>query len=222
MASEFPDEPGGVPPQPVTPSAPAGAGGGMIGRIQRLVLNPVSEWPAIDAEPMPAKSLFLSWAVPLAAIGPIAAVIGFLLFAGSFFTTFAVIYALVWYALSLAATWAMALAVDALAPNFGGAKNFDQAMKLTCFSLTPAWLAAVLSLAPSLAWIGLLIGLYSIYLLWVGLPILMKSPADKAPGYVVVAGIIGMILMFAAHEIAVQIAARFLISSVFGGMALPT
>jgi hypothetical protein len=34
--------------------------------------------------------------------------------------------------------------------------------------------------------LGLLGGLYSLYLLFVGLPLLMKAPADRAMGYTVV------------------------------------
>ena len=63
MASEFPKDIG----QP-----PVG-GGGMIGRIQRLILKPKDEWAAIDAEPMTVQGILTGWVAPLAAIGPIAA-----------------------------------------------------------------------------------------------------------------------------------------------------
>ena len=78
MASEFPNEPNRVPPP--SPTAPAPAGGGMIGRIQRLLLRPKEEWARIDPEPTTAMQVFMSWAVPLAAIGPICGFVGQQLF----------------------------------------------------------------------------------------------------------------------------------------------
>src|SRR3569623_75112 len=61
MASEFPNEPNGVPPHsPIPPCAPAPAGGGMIGRIQRLLMRPKEEWARIDPEPPTAMQMFMS------------------------------------------------------------------------------------------------------------------------------------------------------------------
>jgi hypothetical protein len=183
MASEFPKDIG----QP-----PVG-GGGMIGRIQRLILKPKDEWAAIDAEPATAREVFMRWAVPLAAIGPICSFIGGQVFGvGAFLIHFrpplisSLILALISYGMALAGTWIFALIIDALAPSFGSVKNFNQAMKVAAYSYTAAWICGVLQIMPALAIIGVLLGLYSLYLLWVGLPMLMKTPADKAPGYVIV------------------------------------
>jgi hypothetical protein len=183
MASEFPKDIG----QP-----PVG-GGGMIGRVQRLILKPKDEWAAIDAEPATAREVFMRWAVPLAAIGPICSFIGGQVFGvGAFLIHYrpplisSLILALISYGMALAGTWIFALIIDALAPSFGSVKNFNQAMKVAAYSYTAAWICGVLQIMPALAIIGILLGLYSFYLLWVGLPMLMKTPADKAPGYVIV------------------------------------
>jgi hypothetical protein len=183
MASEFPKDIG----QP-----PVG-GGGMIGRVQRLILKPKDEWAAIDAEPATAREVFMRWAVPLAAIGPICSFIGGQVFGvGAFLIHYrpplisSLILALISYGMALAGTWIFALIIDALAPSFGSVKNFNQAMKVAAYSYTAAWICGVLQIMPALAIIGILLGLYSFYLLWVGLPMLMKTPPDKAPGYVIV------------------------------------
>jgi hypothetical protein len=61
-----------------------------------------------------------------------------------------------------------------------------QALKVVAYSFTAAWVGGVFSLIPVLGIITLLFVLYSLYLLFLGLPVLMKAPADKAIGYTVV------------------------------------
>jgi hypothetical protein len=191
MASEFPKDVG----QP-----PVG-GGGMIGRVQRLILKPKEEWTAIDTEPGTAREIFMRWAVPLAAIGPVCSFIGGQVFGiGAYLVHFrpplipSLILALVTYGMALAGTWILALIIDALAPSFASVKNFNQAMKVAAYSYTAAWICGILQLIPAVGIIGGLLGLYSFYLLWVGLPILMKTPADKAPGYVIVTIVVAFVV----------------------------
>jgi hypothetical protein len=49
-------------------------------------------------------------------------------------------------------------------------------------------------LVPVLSWLGI-VGLYSLYLLYLGLPVLMKVPEEKALGYTAVV-IIAAIVLF--------------------------
>jgi hypothetical protein len=165
---------------------------GMIDRIKRLLTAPAQEWPLIDAEPMTVKGIFMTWIIPLAAIGPIAHLIGMLVFGIGFFgITYrppigvALGSAVTMYVFALVGAFVMALVIDWLAPYFDATKNPISAMKVVAFSMTASWLAGIFQIIPMLGWLGL-VGLYSLYLLWIGLPLLMKAPADKAPAYVVV------------------------------------
>jgi len=105
-----------------------------------------------------------------------------------------VAHLVVQYLMSLGLVYLMALIIDALAPTFGVQKNFDQAFKVAAFIPTPAWIAGVFSIIPSLSIIAALVSLYSLYLLFVGLPILMKAPADKALPYTVVVIIAAIVI----------------------------
>jgi hypothetical protein len=165
----------------------------VIQRAQAILLRPREEWPVIDAEPATAASLYSSYIVLLAAIPAVAGFIGLsLIGAGAFGFSFKVpivaglVRMVTGYLLSLVSTFIGALVVDALAPSFGGVKNQVAALKVVAFSSTAYWVAGVLQILPSLGIIGLLLGLYSIYLLYLGLPVLMKCPADKAAGYTAV------------------------------------
>ncbi|HXF79610.1 MAG TPA: Yip1 family protein [Usitatibacter sp.] len=159
-------------------------------RVKSLVTRPRDEWTAIEAEPHTILDLYTGYVMILSAIPAIAGFVGLSLVGiGPFGETYRVapgpglVHALVSYLLSLAFVYVLALLVDALAPAFGSRRDFTQALKLAAYSQTPYWIASVLTVVPSLWIITVLLGLYSLYLLFVGLPILMKTPADKAPLY---------------------------------------
>jgi hypothetical protein len=76
--------------------------------------------------------------------------------------------------------------ISLLAPRFGGKKNFPNALKLSVYSHTPLWLAGIFLLVPGLNFL-LILGAYGLYLLWVGLPMLMQVPDERAFPYAIFA-----------------------------------
>jgi len=171
-------------------------------RAKNMLLQPAQEWSIIDKEPGSAAELYKSYIVPLAAIGPVASIIGLSIFGigvplgGSYRVplTSAIGQAVTTYIFGLIGTYVLALIIDALAPTFLGAKNNFQALKVAAYSSTAAWLAGIFNLLPSLALLQIL-GIYSLYLLYLGLPILMKVPQEKALPYTIVV-IIAAIVIF--------------------------
>ncbi|RSY46248.1 YIP1 family protein [Sphingomonas koreensis] len=180
----------------------------LIERIKNILLKPKEEWERIDAEPATVGGLMTGWVVPLAAIGPVAGLIGGLVFGyGGMFgitirpsVTMAVTGAVISYLLALLCAWLFSKIIDALAPSFGGQKNPVQAMKVAAYSGTAAYLAGVFQIIPALGILGLL-GLYSLYLLYLGLPRLMKAPADKAMGYTIVTVVVAIVLFFVVSSV---------------------
>jgi hypothetical protein len=177
----------------------------------------------IETEPTTPAALYTGYVMPLAAIGPVAQVIGYTVFGitvpflgrfrvpiGSAITT-----AIVTYILTLIGTYLLGLIIDGLGPTFGAQRNPTQALKVAAYSSTPVWLAGVFALVPALGWLQIL-GLYSVYLLYLGLPTLMKVPRDKAAGYTVVV-IVASIVLFMLIGL---IAGRFLAVPT-AGMMLP-
>ena len=76
--------------------------------------------------------------------------------------------------------------VDVLAPTFGGQRDPLRALKLTAYSYTAAWVAGILQIVPALGVLALLAGCYGLYLLYLGLPVLMRCPKEKSLGYTIV------------------------------------
>ena len=173
----------------------------IVERVKRILLSPRTEWEVIDAESTTAAQLYTGYVAPLAAIGPIAHLIGSTVFGisvpfvGSYRVPFgsALTGAIVTYVLTLVSTYVLALIIDALAPTFNGQRNQIQALKLSAYSSTPSWVAGIFGLIPGLGVLGIL-GLYSLYLLYLGLPVLMKSPKEKAVGYTVVVVLAAIVL----------------------------
>ena len=120
------------------------------------------------------------------------------------------------YVLSLVSVFVLALIVDALAPTFAGQKDRIQATKTAAYSYTAYWVASIGTLVP---WLGFLIliagGMYSIYLLYLGLPHTMKSPPDKAAGYTAVTVVVAIVLGWVIALVSGAIMGR----AVLGGLA---
>ena len=200
---------------------PAPAGNALIERVKGIVLTPKAEWPRIDAEPSTIADIYKSHVIPLAAIGPVATLIGGQVFGhGAFGITYrptimsAVVTAVVGYVLTLVMIYVFSLVIDALAPQFGGTKNKLSAFKVAAYGATAGWVAGIFGLFPALGMIGLLGGLYSLYLIYLGLPVLMKAPEEKAVGYTAVV-VLGMIIAaLIVSIVTVPVAA------LFGGGAL--
>jgi hypothetical protein len=191
-------------PPPAPPLHSAAGHASLVERVKNILLQPKAEWARIDAEPDTIAGIYRNYAIILAAIGPVAKLIGSVVFG---YRWFGIVYrpnpvaaaaqAIVEYAVALGGLYVMALIIEALAPNFGGTKDRTQAFKVAAYSSTAAWLAGIFYLIPPLAMLSV-VGLYSLYLFWIGLPLLMKVPQDKAVGYtliVIVAAIVVFIVI---------------------------
>jgi len=164
----------------------------LVARVQAILLKPKTEWPVIEREPGDVGFLFTNYVAILAAIPAVCGFVGLLIIGAPLFS--GLLSAILNYVLAFVGVYVMALIIDALAPSFNGQKNFGNALKLVVYSSTAAWLGGVFSLIPAIAILGLLCALYSLYLLYLGIPVLMKSPDDKSLIYTVVAVICAIVV----------------------------
>lgn len=177
---------------PTTHSQPA-VDPALVARVKGILVQPNAEWLKIDGEFATTKTLFTRHAMILAAIGPVAGLIGSLIF-GDTSIIGALVVALISYGLSFAAVFVLGILINALAPSFGSTVDQVQAMKVAVYASTAAWVAAIFDLIPVLSVLSLVGAIYSLVLLFIGLPILMKTPDDKKVIYYVVVLIAGLVL----------------------------
>ena len=165
----------------------------IVDRIKGICLKPKDEWQVIAGETSTTTDLLKNYALPLAAIGAAASFIGGSFIGRSFLgvsirtpVVSGLIGAVVGIAASLAIAYILSIIVSELAPKFGAEKNRSQALKVVVYSMTPGWVAGVLGIIPALSILGLVAMGYGIYLLYLGLLNVMKSPPDKVVTYTVV------------------------------------
>jgi hypothetical protein len=196
----------------------------LISRVQNIILKPKEEWGVIDNEPATIAGIYTSYVVILAAIGPIAMLIGQQVIGMSILGVtykpsmgYSVGTAVLTYVLSLVSVYVSALVIDALAPSFGGTKDQVKAFKVAAYSATASWLAGIFQIIPMLAFLAI-VGLYSLYLLYLGLPRLMRVAEDKAIGYTLVVIVIQIVLYFAVAMVVGALVLSFFGAGIAGGM----
>ena len=176
--------------------------GKIIERVKAILTAPRTEWPVAAAEPASVGGLYAGYIAIVAALPAIASFIkGSLIGYGGFGITIrtpltlGIVAMVLGYVLSLVMTYVVALIINALAPTFGGQKNQVQALKTIAYAWTAYWIASIGTIVPWLGWlIGIAGGVYSIYLLYLGLPHTMKCPPDKAAGYTAVSVVVAIVL----------------------------
>jgi hypothetical protein len=174
-------------------------------RAAAVLTDPSAEWARIEKEPGDPGYLLFRYVALLALIP---AVCGFLgdsvigavvpgvglvrapLFDGIFGAIFG-------YLLSFGAVLLLGFIIDLAAPLFGGRRGFANAFKVAVYSGTPVWLTGIFLLLPGLRFL-MLTGFYGVYIMAVGLPIAMKSPAERTPGFAALIVLFACALTFIA------------------------
>lgn len=177
----------------------------IVERVKRLCVSPTTEWPIIAGETTAAGSLITGYVLPLATIAAVAGFIGgsvigrSLPFVGMYRVPIAtgIWSAVLAIVMAVVGVFVLSVIINALAPTFGAEKNSAQAFKVAAYSFTPAWVAGVFQILPMGSGVIMLLGgLYGLYLIYLGLPRLMKCPEDKAIAYTAVVVVCAIVLSF--------------------------
>ncbi len=168
-----------------------------VNRIKNMILAPKKEWAVIAAEEPNTDAIFTKYALPLVVASAAAGFIGYafiwrhglhdfwregyndtdaLFNRGLSFGIQAVL-------VGALGVWLTAVVVNALAQKFGSEKNMGRSMQLVAYAMTPVLIGGLAMIYPPVGGIGLLFGSYGLYLLYLGLPQLMKTPEDKILPY---------------------------------------
>jgi hypothetical protein len=171
-------------------------------RVINILTKPKTEWPTIAAEPGTVASIYSGYVMILAAIPPIFTCIGTTLFGitlpligtyrvgiGQGMTAMVLTYVL-----ALVGVYVAAFVVQKLAPTFQSDPNLVQALKLVAYAMTPAWVAGVLNIIPQLGLLVALASLYGIYLFYLGVAPLMKTPQEKVIPYMITAAVVVIVV----------------------------
>ena len=164
----------------------------VLKRALEIISRPKAVWQTIKAESYSPQELILNYAAPLALIPAVATLIGLSIVGikvptghmarAPFFD--ALVSGVLSYVFQLLSLPIGAWIVNLLAPYFNSKPDFHAASKLVVYTMTPIWLLGFFAMMPGLGSLQIF-GLYSFYLLYLGIPILMETPPDKILWYTV-------------------------------------
>lgn len=178
----------------------------LVQRVINIITKPKQEWNVIAQEEPNAMKLIGGYALILALIPAISTFIALGIIGTSDIFGFSdrsittgLAEGLKQYISTIIGIYLLSYVIDLLAPSFDSIKNFGKSLQLAVYSSTAMWVAGILLIIPGLKWLSVFAGLYSIYLIAVGLPILKGTPKEKVTGYVVltILAMIGITLVLA-------------------------
>ncbi|MCJ7812786.1 YIP1 family protein [bacterium] len=175
----------------------------IIERVKQIILKPRETWETISKEETSIPDLYKNYLLILAAVPALASFLGRWIvgiripFAGVYHFGFraSLFNSIIGYVLTLVSVWIAGKVISYLAPNFGSVKDDAKGFQVAVYSYTPILVAGVLNLIPSLAVLIFFAGLYGLYILYIGLPIMMETPKEKSLPYTVVI-IVVLILIY--------------------------
>jgi hypothetical protein len=182
-------------------------------RVTNILKQPAQEWPVIAAEPADVASLMSGYAAPLAAIPAVCQWIGMSLIGMSlpFVGTYRVgivrglVSAILSWVFALVGAYIGAIVIEKLAPTFKSSGGTVQALKLVVYASTPVWIAGVLHIIPALSPLIIVAAIYAVYLFYLGLPVVMKTPSDQVIPYMIVAALVIIVISVCLGFIAAAI-----------------
>ena len=181
----------------------------VVGRARNMLRQPTAEWATIEGEEVEPLQLFSGYVARVAILPAAAGFLSMMLFSHSgvrigFGTALG--NALAQYVSSIAMVYVIAFIADVLAAGFEGHQNMDQALKLAAYAMTPAWIAGIFVIVPGIGWLLTVLGsLYSLYVLFLGVTVLMRVPAQKAVTYAVAIAALAIAVNFMLAMINVKL-----------------
>ncbi|MFZ1208386.1 MAG: Yip1 family protein [Pseudolabrys sp.] len=172
----------------------------LVERIKGILLQPKSEWGAIEGEPGSAGYLIPKYVAFVAAIPAVCTFIGTSLIGSGGYRMgigLGLARAVVVYVRSLVGVFVVAYIIDFLAGTFGARKSPDNAMRVSAYSPTAAWVAGGIQHHSGAVLPGYTRPVQPLFALHIAA--VMKPPADKALVYtiaVIVCAIIVWIIIF--------------------------
>jgi hypothetical protein len=194
-------------------------------RVVNILTRPAAEWPVIAAEPSDVAGLYTNYIVLLAAIPAVCTFLGLMVigvpFFGSYGFSAALVAGIMRYVSTLASVYIAALIIEKLAPNFDSRGDTAQALKLVAYASTPVWIAGVLHLVPLLGMLIILAALYAVYLFYLGVAPVMKTPQDKVLPYMIVSAVVVVVVTVCLEFLLTTLSgAAFIGGAVAGGRGL--
>jgi hypothetical protein len=187
----------------------------ILGHVWGLFAHPEAEWKSIRKENCTIGRCYCSHVFLLAAIPPIAGYIGTTQVGWQIVTSevhrlthqSALWIAILSYLTILVAVFTIGKMIHWMGQTYGTKQTLPQCIALAAYTATPLFLIGVMLVYPVL-WLNLLIGLvalsYTVYLLYLGVPIVMSITKERGflfSSAVLAVGLVALVAVLAATVI---------------------
>lgn len=150
----------------------------LIGTTRKIATDPKGFWESHKVGSVPAPQTFTELLVPLVAAGTLAqfiksAFIGYTVLGQRYTTPFfeTLIGSIFSFFFSLAMCYVTAIIMSKLAVKLGGELSLDGALEFFALAGLVSFIGQIFILIPTLGMlIALVAGIYSLYILWLGVP----------------------------------------------------
>lgn len=178
----------------------------VLQHVWGLFAHPQEEWKDIRGERCTVSKCYCSHVLILAAIPAIAGFIGTSMVGwqvgshevNKLTTESALSIAVLFYIGMLVTVFAMGKTIHWMGQTYGTTQPLPQCIALAAYTATPLFLIGVMLLYPVL-WLNLILGLpalgYTVYLLYVGLPIMMEVSEEKGFLYSSAVLAVGLVML---------------------------
>jgi len=162
----------------------------VLGHVWGLFSHPHREWESIRDEPCTIVGCYLRHVLILAAVPAVSAFVGAVHVGWSvgvgeplkLTVSSALPIAVLFYLAMLVAVYVVGRLIYWMAQTYGAQVTLAQSVTLAAYTATPLFLVGVVALYPML-WVDMLFGIlalfYAVYLLYTGVPIVMKITAEQ-------------------------------------------
>ncbi|HRZ42469.1 MAG TPA: Yip1 family protein [Bacteroidales bacterium] len=178
--------------------------------LKKMVLRPGEFWNEVADHPGDdTMHLTFRYLMPLAAVPAVAHLIGWGIVGRTYRTWGMVTTVRDWskafsngFSTFLAAVitvWVTAFLADRLAGSFRSERNFIQSFRLIVYAMTPVLLGGIFNLIPSIAMIGSVVALFSVVLLYTGIPLMKRTHEESRTSYLLVVLVLLLVCYNVSH-----------------------
>ncbi len=162
----------------------------ILNHVWGLFSHPQQEWESIRDEPCTVTMCYVRHVLILAAVPAISAYIGAVQVGWSvgaeettkLTASSALPIAIAFYLAMLAAVYVVGRLIHWMSQTFGAQTTLAQSVVLVTYTGTPLFLVGIVALYP-MPWVNMLFGivalLYTVYLLYTGVPVVMKITKEQ-------------------------------------------
>jgi Yip1-like protein len=180
----------------------------LLKRVRNILLRPGAEWLVVKDEPATYRGVIAGYVAPLAAVPPVAAVLGRFVFdrnipdrALSLSLNYLLFTNLLWFGMIIISVMITGAVITAVMAATGSRWGGVRGLQVAAYSFTPLFLAGLLAGIPFMAWSLAPAIVYSVYILYQGIRALSTIQGIKAAwfagvSFLAAAVIVGVMNMF--------------------------